>query len=137
MNERKLIEQRYAGCQSFLQEGCLFLSLCSIAEEVRRKPVDILDALAQCRKLGWVDELNNMAIDGQPRLLHYLTGLTWKREVLKKLPSRVPDEMYTIEKWVNPATRATHFRRRYVDTLKNSVTVQQGTLDSYYTYSIL
>ena len=45
-----------------------------------------------------------------------------------------PDEMYTVEKWVNLSTGRIHFRRRFVDTLTNSITVAQGKLERYYGY---
>lgn len=129
------VKNRYEGCQSFLSEGCLFLALCSIAEEARQKEVDILDALYYCKDKGYIDDKNIMSVRGQEELLEYLTGKVWSREVMSELPLVVPDEMYTIEKWQNARTGFTHFKRRYMDTLINSVTVKEGELVEYYTYS--
>lgn len=131
----QMIKNRYEGCQSFLMEGCLFLSLCSIAEDFRNRTVDILDALYYCRQKGYVDKNNNLSVEGQEGLLEYLTDKKWNRLVLQELPVVIPDEMYTIEKWHNTRTGYTHFKRRFMDTLVNSLTVKEGSLTAYYTYS--
>ena len=127
--------RRYRGCQTFFKEGCLFFCLLSIAEEFSQKKLDCLDILAYTKKMGYIDENNEMTEDSQVKLLRDLTGKQWKRSVLKELPLNVPDEMYTVEKWLNPRTGFTHFRRRYVDTLIDSVTVKEGTLVAYYAYT--
>lgn len=133
MNRQKLIA-RYKGVQTFLTEGCLFLSLLSIAEESRSKPFDCLDIIEYSRKMGYIDEKNEMSEDGQVSLLRDLTGKRWKRRIMKELPRSVPDEMFIVEKWLNPRTGFTHFRRRFVDTLTNSITVKEGALVAYYGY---
>lgn len=128
------IRERYEGAQSFLEVGCLFLSLCSIAEQVTQNDVDILGVLQYARKQGYIDENDDLTVEGQCKLLRDLTGAQWRREVLKDLPILVPDEMYTVEKWVNPRTGKTHFKRRPYDTLKNSLTVKEGARVAYYAY---
>lgn len=132
MNRDSLI-RRYAGCQTFLTEGCLFLSLLSIAEEYSKETFDCLRVLEYARKMGYITDNNDLTIIGQTSLLKDLTGKTWERVVMSKLPATVPDAMYTIEKWVNG--KKTHFRRRFVDTLSNSITVRDGKLVEYYTYT--
>jgi len=128
------IERRYKGVQTFLTEGCLFLSLCSIAEQVANMHIDILSAIQYAKAEGWIDANNDMTKASQCALLGFLTGKKWHREELTALPNPVPDEMYTVEKWLNPKNGFTHFRRRFVDTVADSVTVKMGKLVSYYGY---
>lgn len=128
------VEQRYKGVQTFLTEGCLFLSLCSIAEQVANMHIDILSAIQYAKTEGWIDANNDMTKTSQCALLEFLTGKKWHREEFTTLPNPVPDEMYTVEKWRNPKNGFTHFRRRFVDTLTDSVTVKMGKLVSYYGY---
>lgn len=129
---QEAVVRRYAGVQTFLTEGCLFLSLCSIAEQVANMHVDILSAIQYAKAEGWIDKNNDMTEDSQCALLEFLTGKRWHREEFTTLPNPVPDEMYTVEKWRNDAF--THFRRRFVDTLTKSVTVARGKLSGYYGY---
>ena len=71
----------------------------------------------------------------QELILEVLTGKKWTKKIMPKLPDKVPDKMYTVEKWYNPRTNFTHFKRRAFDTLKTSVTVKEGKLVEYYTYT--
>ena len=126
------VVRRYAGVQTFLTEGCLFLSLCSIAEQVANMHVDILSTIQYAKAEGWIDKNNNMTKASQCALLGFLTGKQWHREEFTELPNPVPDEMYTVEKWCRD--KVTHFRRRFVDTLTHSMTVAMGKLSGYYGY---
>lgn len=126
------IVRRYAGVQTFLTEGCLFLSLCSIAEQVVNGHIDILSTIQYAKAEGWIDKNNDMTEDSQCALLGFLTGKKWQREELTALPNPIPNEMFTVEKWCRD--KVTHFRRRFVDTLTNSVTVKMGKLVCYYCY---
>lgn len=128
------IVRRYEGVQTFLTEGCLFLSLCSIAEQVVSGHIDILSTIQYAKAEGWIDSNNDMTKASQCALLSFLTGKQWRREEFTELPNPVPNEMYTVEKWINLNTGLIHFRRRFVDTLTNSVTVAQGKLERYYGY---
>lgn len=131
---REDLIRRYNECQSYLTEGCLFLSLCSIIEEVTDKPLDILDTLAYAKSMNYIDSTHEMSVKGQLGLLQDLTGKHWLRQELKVLPIVVPAQMYTVEKWYNKNTGFTHFRRRYMDTLTKSVTVVEGKQEGYYAY---
>jgi hypothetical protein len=128
------IVRRYEGVQTFLTEGCLFLSLCSIAEQVVNGHIDILSTIQYAKAEGWIDSNNDMTEASQCALLGFLTGKQWHREFMKVLPTIVPVEMFTVEKWMNSRTGKTHFRRRFVDTLERSVTVTEGTCVGYYGY---
>lgn len=129
---QEAVVRRYAGVQTFLTEGCLFLSLCSIAEQVANMHVDILSAIQYAKAEGWIDKNNDMTKASQCALLGFLTGRRWHREEFTTLPNPVPDEMYTVEKWCRG--KVTHFRRRFVDTLTHSMTVALGDLAGYYGY---
>ena len=129
---QEAVVRRYAGVQTFLTEGCLFLTLCSIAEQVANTHVDILSVIQYSKAEGWIDQNNDMTKDSQCALLGFLTGKKWHREEFTELPNPVPDEMYTVEKWRKD--KATHFRRRFVDTVTKSVTVARGKLSGYYGY---
>lgn len=126
------IVRRYEGVQTFLTEGCLFLSLCSIAEQVVNEHIDILSTIQYAKAEGWIDSNNDMTKASQCALLSFLTGKQWRREEFTELPNPVPDEMYTVEKWCRD--KVTHFRRRFVDTLTHSMTVAMGKLSGYYGY---
>lgn len=134
MTNEKL-KSRYAGAQTFLKDGCLFLSLSSIIEQYTGNPLDILGTLSYCKKQGYINADNDMTVEGQLKYLRDLTGRTWIRTVVKQLPATVPENMYTVEKWLNARTGYIHFKRRFMDTLTNSVTVKEGTLTDYYCYS--
>lgn len=125
------IKRRYAGVQTFLTDGCYFLALMSIAEEVSGSPIDLLSAIALCRAEGWVTD--DAYVNNPTAILHAFTGKRWTHKESTSLPDTVPDNMYTIQKWERGTT--THFRRRYVDTLKDSVTVKLGTIHSYYLFT--
>lgn len=123
------IKARYQGCQTFLKEGCLFLSLCSIAEEVTGEKIDVLAAIAECKKRNLVSE--NGWIKDSTAILKLFTGFSWSRKEVQQL-GKVKDNEYTVEKWSWQG--GNHFRRRYVDTLINSQTVSKGVREGYYVY---
>lgn len=124
------IKQRYAGCQTFLTDGCLFLSLCSIAEEKTGEKIDVLGALYECKKRGLVRD--DGYINDSCAILSLFTGDHWTRKQVSVL-GKVADNEYTVEIWVRDG--GTHFRRRYVDTLLNSQTVAKGQREGYYVYA--
>ena len=112
MNANKLRE-KYIGLQTkmlksaddikqFGDYSCLFLCLCSIAEEYNeshhsRYRVDILADYLACRSKGYIGD--EFFVKDSTAVLEYLTGQKWKREIMEKLPDTVPDNMYTVERW--------------------------------------
>lgn len=126
-------KERYSGLQTRLDgidsDGCYFLSLVSIAEEVNGGRVDLVDAVNKATAAGLVKD--RFTVQSTEGLLAMLTGKKWARTDSKTLPKEIPDEMYTVEVWKNPRTGFTHFRRRGFDTLASSVTVREGRLDHY------
>ena len=131
------IKERYDGVQTLFKkidsDGCLFLCLCTIIEEVTGREADIAGIVQVSRKRGWL--ANDYTVNDSLSLLNYFTGKKFKRESVRKLPAAVSDNMFTVEKWHNEKTGYTHFKRRFVDTVLNSVTVKQGKLIEYYIYS--
>lgn len=150
MNANKLRE-KYIGLQTkmlksaddikqFGDYSCLFLCLCSIAEEYNeshhnRYRVDILADYLACRSKGYIGD--EFSVKDSTAVLEYLTGQKWKREIVEALPDTVPDNMYTVERWYNQNTRYTHFRRRWGDTLVDSNTVRNGKLTNYYLFTVV
>lgn len=120
--------------------GCLFLCLCSIAEEWNearhnQRRVDVLDLYIKSRNKGFLKD--DFLCEDQCAILALATGQEWKKEVFGSLPGSVPWNSYTVEKWHNKRTDFTHFRRRWGDTLASSVTVREGVLQEYYIYSVV
>ena len=130
------LKSRYIGIQSKLKsigtDGCLFLCLCSIIEEVTGKPADIIGIVQESVARGWLAD--DYTVNNSLALLDAFTEKTWKRRAAAKLPDVIKDNEFTIEKWHNPRTGFTHFKRRFVDTLVSSVTVREGKIREYYIY---
>lgn len=132
------VQERYNGIQTAMknagESACLFLSLLSIAEEYTGLPVDFIVAYRKCIELGLIDK--DFYCKNQEKMLYELTSKKWNKTIVKELPDLVPENMFTIEKWYNPRTDFTHFKRRAFDTLENSVTTREGKIVEYYCYSV-
>lgn len=131
------IKSRYIGIQSKLKNiadyGCLFLSLCTIIEEVTGKEADLIGIIQESKSKGWVRD--DYTVENSIAILNAFTGKKFRRNIVKELPENIGDNEFTIEKWYNPKTKGNHFKRRFVDTLVNSNTVRIGTIEAYYIYS--
>lgn len=131
------LKSRYNGIQSKMKKigesGCLFLSLCTIIEEVTNKEADIIGIIQESMAKGWLTE--SYTVKDSLALLNAYTGKRWSRIEVKELPIVINDNDFTIEKWVNPKTGGNHFRRRFVDTYTDSNTVRTGKLECYYIYT--
>lgn len=131
------IQERYEGIQNVLYkcgaEGCLFLCLCSIAEEVTGKPVDLVGAIRTCQK-NW-----SLAADfncnDSIRILSTLTGREWKRFEVTDPQFIAADNQYTVAKYVNGKKQ--HFRRRSWDVYDNSIAVREGKFVGLYVYEVI
>ena len=131
------IKERYEGIQTKLNaidsDGCLFLCLCSIIEEVTDKPADIIGIVQESTAKGWIGK--EFYIKDSCAILSHFTGKKFKRERVLVLPTFTEKNEFSIEKWFTSRTGFTHFRRRFVDTLASSVTVNEGRIYEYYIYS--
>ncbi len=131
------LRTRYNGIQDMFRhintDGCLFLSLCSIIEEVTEKPADLIGIIQRSMKEGWLAE--DYEVKDSLSLLGEFTGKKWTRREETSLPIVIEAHEFTIEKWFNPRTGFTHFKRRFVDTLFSSATIKFGKIKEYYIYS--
>lgn len=130
-------KDRYTGIQTLLGNcangGCLFLCLCSIAEELTGHPVDLIDIIHKSLANKWITE--QFYINDSLAILNHLTGKQWIRYTAGALPATIPVNDYTVAIYYNARTGFNHYRRRGYDTLTNSITVKEGTLVGYYIYS--
>lgn len=131
---------RYWRIQSRLNqigsEGCLFLSLCSVAEDAICKKIDLIDVINEAFDYKWIKP--DYTVLDALAMLRGLTGRDWTYKRIKdtsKLPE-IGTMDYTVEEWYNPATRRTHFKRRDTDTLEHSVTTANGYLQAYRVYTM-
>lgn len=132
-----IAKERYTGIQTILQNcgnnGCLFLSICSIAEEQKGTRVDLIECIKTCLARGWITE--QFYVKDSLAILNYLTNKMWFRGECRELPSVIKGDQYVVAIYYNKRTGFTHFRRRAYDTLKDSVTVKEGVIIGYYIYS--
>lgn len=131
-------KERYTSMQTKLQncgsDGCLFLSLLSIAEEMTGEEIDLFNSILDATKKGYISE--DFTVNDSPSLLKMLTGVSWTRKIVTSLDGiTIRDQDYTVCKWYNSRTGYYHFRRRGYDTLANSVTVAEGSIVEYYIYT--
>jgi len=138
-----LIRDRYKGIQTILGEcgndGCHFLTLCSIADEWRYEHnlpfIDIIDTIHLLRKEKLISSDFYINDDGTKVLSLLTEGKKWTRKNVDKLP-RIRDNDYTEVVYFNPRTQFKHYRRRGYDTLAYSVTVSEGYILEYRIYTV-
>lgn len=136
------IQERYEGLQTLAlalhEDGCHFLTLCSIADEWRadhKLPyIDLIEAIRLCQSKGYLKEGFYVYDDGTNVLSLLTDGQKWSRRDVEALPV-IRDNDYTEAIYFNPRTDFKHFRRRYFDTLSNSVTVKEGYIIGYRIYT--
>lgn len=132
-----MIAVRYSGMQDdFLllgNYGCHFLVLCSIAEEFNNEQVDVLTALQLARNTHLIDD--TCFVLDNCKLLEKLTHKKWTMRTVRALPVVIADNEYTELVFHNKRTGCKHYRRRAVDTLRNSLTVKEGYILEYRIYT--
>lgn len=136
MGNKRIID-RYAGLQRRLtgidSDGCFFLALCSIAEEMLGRPIDLIDAVNLCYRNKLI--MDEYTVQSAATILGVLTGKQWTGEVVTSLDNvDIGEHDYTVAVYHNDRTGLDHFRRRYVDTLENSTTVREGYIREYRIY---
>lgn len=117
------------------ESSCHFLTLCSIAEEATGIWIDVVKAMFLLQSKGLMDSEFYIKDDGCKVLSLLTNGKKWTRKDVEKLPP-IRDNDYTEAIYFNPRTQFKHFRRRYFDTLKDSVTVKEGYIIQYRIYTI-
>lgn len=145
-DEMLSIKDRYSGIQDILGDckdgGCHFLILLSIAEECRKDLlkienyyIDLIEAIRVSHQNGWFTEYF-WGTENQLKLLEYYTGKKWTRsQMVQDIPGNLKKNQFTEVVYQNDSTGYNHFTRRYLDTLKNSVTVKNGYILGYYIYT--
>ena len=133
------MKSRYENIQSFLAhidtDGCYFLSLLSIAEEYTKSKIDLIDAIWLARGSDLITD--DYYVKDALGLLTALTGHVWVMHKTTTLPEVINDNEYTVAVWYNERTQFKHFRRRYFDTLLNSVTVKEGSIAYYHVFRVI
>ena len=112
------------------ETGCTFLCLLSIAEETIEKPIDFFDAYNRCCKYLEKD----FTVKDNLKILNILTGKNWLRKETDCIDKTLKDNEFSIAIYYNPRTGRHHYRRRSFDTLQDSITVKEGTIEKYYIY---
>ena len=118
-------------------DGCHFLTLCSIAEDVLGAPIDLIEAVNIAYNENLIDKKDVFYVKDSCALLSVLTGKQWTRkEIAAKdfKPEEVGEHDYTEAVYFNIETGFHHYRRRGYDTLVHSVTVEKGYIKKYYMY---
>ena len=139
------VKDRYSGIQTLFktanESSCHFLSLLSIAEEEnirlgKSNPnIDLIDAIRISQSKQWMNHDFTVTVQGSLNLLKHYTGKSWTRKEVKKLPLKIKPNEYTEVIYKNDNTGFKHYRRRYFDTLENSITVRDGYILAYYIYT--
>lgn len=137
------VKERYQNLQTEMlalhQDGCHFLTLCSIADDYRHDHnlpyIDLIWAIRTCTSKGLIDSEFYVKDDGCKILSLLTDGRKWTRKDVEKL-GPIGDNDYTEAVYYNPRTEYKHFRRRYLDTLRDSVTVKEGYVIQYRIYTV-
>lgn len=137
------VKERYEGLQTFFlsmhHNSCHFLTLCSIADEYRADHglgyIDFVEAIRLVQSKGLMDNECYIKDDGCKILSLLTNGKKWTRKDVEVLPP-IGDNDYTEAIYFNPRTQFKHYRRRYFDTLVDSVTVKEGSIIQYRIYTV-
>ncbi len=125
------------------KEGCLFFTLCELAERIIHKPIDVLRAARYCIDHKLVDyvDVNPTAhlkeaffVFERDKILEYLTGIegikTLKTHRISKKDKRPYYMRYSRK--VDEQTTITHFVLPDYNSMYYSLTVANGAVDAYY-----
>lgn len=137
------VKERYEGLQTLFlkahESSCHFLTLCSIADEYRHDHslpyIDLIEAIRTCVSKGLIDGEFYVKDDGTNILSLLTDGKKWTRKDVETL-GQINDNDYTEAVYYNPRTQFKHFRRRYFDTLSDSITVKEGSIIQYRIYTV-
>ena len=124
------------------KEGCLFFTLCEIAERIIHKPIDVLRSARYCIDNKLVDYVDNnptahlkeaFFVFNRDKVLEYLTGIegisTLKTHRLSKKDKRPYYIRYSKK---DGETTTTHFVLPDYNSKFYSLTVANGAIDAYY-----
>ena len=105
--------------------GCGFLCLCHI---MGVPDSELFFYYHKCIEEGLIDE--ECYVKDWGRLATYLCP-TWHSFTCKKSNTKDPKAVFCIEYWYNARTKLHHFKLEDWDPLGQSVTVKEGTIESY------
>lgn len=120
-------------------EGCLFITICAIAEKITKQPIDLVRKARECIDRGLLDyvEEHPMAhlkeafwVKDRDALLEYLTGIEGIK-FCKTHSQPKPEQLYYI-KYATTSPVRTHFVLPDYDSLYYSCTRHNGKIDCYY-----
>lgn len=121
------------------KEGCLFFTLCELAERIIHKPIDVFRSARECIDLGLLDYVDEnpsshlkeaFYVKDRNKILQYLTGIEGI-SLLKTHSTPKANQLYYI-KYATTDPIKTHFVLPDYNSLYYSHTVANGTIDSYY-----
>ena len=121
------------------KEGCLFFTLCEIAERITHKPIDVFRSARECIDSGLLDYVDEnpsshlkeaFYVKHRDKILQYLTGIE-DISLLKTHSIPKPNQLYYI-KYATVDPVKTHFVLPDYNGLYYSHTVANGSIDCYY-----
>ena len=123
------------------KEGCLFITLCAIAERITHKPIDVLRSareLVNLKLLDYVEEdpsqhlKEAFFVKDRNLVLEYLTGIKGITTIKTHRLSKTEKRPYYIKYATTTVPPKTHFVLPDYNSLYHSLTVENGTIDCYY-----
>ena len=136
INEKQqAIKARYENLQQIAlncsKYGCFFCSLLSIIEEYTGKKLDIIDSYYKCINAKVMND--NFLVLDKVKLLELFTIDYVHFRLSKNINEKIADNEYTIIKYSKNGK--THFKRKYIQTYKNSSLTNSKYFECLYIFS--
>ena len=136
INEKQqTIKARYENLQQIAlncsKYGCFFCSLLSIIEEYTGKKLDIIDSYYKCINAKVMND--NFLVLNKVKLLELFTIDYIHFRQSKNINEKIADNEYTIIKYSKNGK--THFKRKYIQTYKNSSLTDLKYFECLYIFS--
>lgn len=121
------------------KEGCLFFTLCELAERIIHKPIDVFRSARECIDLNLLDYVDEnpsshlkeaFFVKDRNKVLQHLTGIEGI-SLLKTHSVPKSNQLYYI-KYATVDPVKTHFVLPDYNGLYYSHTVANGSIDCYY-----
>ena len=136
LNEKQqAIKTRYENIQQITMNcskyGCFFCSLLSIIEEYTGKQLDFIDSYYKCINAKVMTK--DFLVLDKIKLLELFTVDYIHFRQSKNINEKIADNEYTIIKYSNNGK--THYKRKYIQTYKNSVLTNSKYFECLYIFS--
>ena len=136
INEKQqAIKARYENLQQIAlncsKYGCFFCSLLSIIEEFTGKKLDIIDSYYKCINAKVMND--NFLVLDKVKLLELFTIDYVHFRQSKNINEKIADNEYTIIKYSKNGK--THYKRKYIQTYKNSLLSNSKYFECLYIFS--